>query len=115
MAHGEENDIRGETVTRYVPCRVEPGMFRGEYLVYLEAGTRQNPEEAVRVQLLVDSEGVAGLRGTPARHRPAEAFLQVEVADSTGDYAVVVLPQPAQPVGETVLVAWSRLREEVAA
>ena len=38
----------------YIPCRIEPGMFREEFLVYLDAANPHDPEEAVKAQLLVD-------------------------------------------------------------
>ena len=35
----------------YIPCRIEPGMFREEFLVYLDARDPHNPNEQFRAQL----------------------------------------------------------------
>src|SRR5437899_104152 len=84
---------------RYVPCRVEPGMFRGEWLVHVDAVNPQDPENKIRVQLLVDESEVADLQGTPRRHQPATGWLRVSLASKAKGLAQVVLPQPAIPVG----------------
>ena len=52
---------------RLIPCRVEPGMFRDEFLVYLDLVDPQNPNQTMRVQLLVDQREVTNIRGTPKR------------------------------------------------
>src|SRR2546422_10256456 len=88
-----------ESSRRYVPCRVEPGMFRDEWLVYVEAVNPQDPENKIRVQLLVDQREVAELQGTPRRHAPAAGWLRVSLASRARGLAQVVLPQPAIPVG----------------
>ncbi len=36
---------------RLIPCRVEPGMFRDEYLAVLEGLNPNNPEETIRATL----------------------------------------------------------------
>lgn len=96
---------------RYVPCRVEPGMFRGEYLVVFEAIDVQNPEKKVTVQLLADENEVSIRSGTPERGRPVEGLLRVEVLETIKGLALLVLPQPAQPVGERVYVDEDYLQE----
>src|SRR5437764_11719359 len=70
------------TSPRYIPCQVEPGMFKGEYLAYIEVGTQVNPETKVKAQLLVDHQEVKGLSGTPRRNAPVQGYLRVEVADT---------------------------------
>jgi hypothetical protein len=102
-----------ESTTRYLACRVEPGLFKEEWLVYLDVGTLHDPERTVRAQLLADKREVKEVVGPPARNSPAPAWLRVEQADVKGDFAIVVLPQPAEPVGATVVVKQERLRREI--
>jgi hypothetical protein len=95
----------------YVPCRVEPGMFRGEYLVTFEAGGLQRPDKKVPVQLLADEQEVVIRSGTPERGKPAEGLLRVEVLGRARGLALLVLPQPGQPVGERAYVNEDLLQE----
>jgi hypothetical protein len=115
MPSSSERGPGSQAAVRYIPCRVEPGMFRGEYLAHVEVGTLTDPEETVPAQLFVDQREVAGVRGTPARNNPVAAFLRVQLADRKGEHAVVVLPQPAEPVGATVTLDEGQLREEAPA
>ncbi len=91
--------------TCYIPCQIAPGMFREEYLVYLDAAAPHDPSEKARAQLLVDQREVSGITGTPQRHHPARAWLRVTLLGRRADWSEVVLPQPSQPFGERVLVA----------
>ena len=93
-----------ESALRYVPCQVQPGMFRGEWLVYVDAVDPQSPENRIRVQLLVDHGEVADIQGTPRRNQPAPAWLRVSLANKSQGLAQVVLPQPAIPVGESMFI-----------
>lgn len=95
------NGTRQETCL--VKCRVEPGMFKGEWLVLVDA---VNPETnaPIPVQLFVDERELSRIRGTPKVNQPAEAWLRVSRIRAKGGVVQVVLPQPATPVGETVLV-----------
>jgi hypothetical protein len=79
-------------------------MFRGEWLVFVKALDPENPSTEVKVQLLVDQREVVNVRGTPRRHDPADGWLRVTVAGHEGEFARLVLPQPAQPLGENILV-----------
>ena len=96
--NGKGNGRRRKTPTEvYVPCNVEPGMFRGEYLVTFEAVDSQDPNKKVRVRLLADESDVVIRSGTPDRGSPAEGLLRVEILKRANGLAFVVLPQPAQP------------------
>jgi hypothetical protein len=95
----------------YVPCRVEPGMFREELLAYLEAANPRDPNQILNVQLLVDQRDVAEVRGTPKRHTPVAGWLRATLVGYVGEWAEVVLPQPSQPLGERVLVAGDSVKE----
>jgi hypothetical protein len=98
MSKGKENQE-----TCLVKCRVEPGVFRTEWLAFLDA---INPETnaLVPVQLFVDEREVAKIRGTPKRNQPAEAWLRASRIRARGGMVQIVLPQPATPLGETVFV-----------
>jgi len=97
--------------TRYVPCQVEPGMFREEWLVFLTVMDPVNPNRKIRVQALVDVREVMNLQGSPRRNRPAEGWLRVALAGKEKGFARVVLPQPASPLGEDVLVEDNLVKE----
>jgi len=101
---------------RYIPCEVEPGMFKEEYLVHLSARDPQDPERTFTVKLLVDKRDVAGIKGTPRRGAPKPAYLRVEIIKKKKGLALIVLPQPAVPDTEGILVdeADVRKKEEVA-
>jgi hypothetical protein len=87
-------------------------MFRGEFLVYVNGMDPRKPDERIRVQLLVDQREVA-LSGEPQRHRPVSGWLRVTLASAWNGVGEIILPQPAQPVGESMLVDVSDLREDV--
>ena len=88
----------------FIPCRVEPGMFKEEYLVYLEAFDPRSPGKPVRAQLLVDKREISTIQGTPKRNSPTPARLRVTRLKREGDWDVLILPQPCQPLGETILM-----------
>ncbi|HVS40373.1 MAG TPA: hypothetical protein VMS17_32750 [Gemmataceae bacterium] len=96
----------------YIPCRIEPGMFREEFLVYLDAIDPSDPNKKVKAQLFVDQREVAGVSGAPKRHNPAPAWLRVTLVAEQGEWAEVVLPQPSQPLGERILIASESVREK---
>jgi hypothetical protein len=79
-------------------------MFSGELLVFLKALDPEQPERVIDVQMLVDQSEVERVVGEPRRKRPADAWVRVTLAKEHGGLALVVLPQPAQPVGESMLV-----------
>src|SRR5262249_16816978 len=87
----------------FVKCRLEPGMFRGEWLVFLDAVDPENQQE-LKVQLFVDEREVKKIQGAPKRNKPASGWLRVSLVKSKNEIAQIVLPQPATPVGETVFV-----------
>jgi hypothetical protein len=103
--------IRKASGIGYVRCSVEPGMFRGEYLVTFQIENLKKEGEKIRVQLLVDEHEIIHLSGTPERGDPAEGLLRVEVVRRDKGYALLVLPQPAQPVGERVYVEEDMVEE----
>ncbi len=110
---GRRAPVAGRTPSvGYVACRVQPGMFRGEYLVSFEALDPQKPGEKVTVQLLADERDVTIRSGTPTRHNPAEGVLRVEVVERKPGFALLVLPQPAQPVGERAYIEDDLLEPE---
>jgi hypothetical protein len=82
MAKDQEGSMANGSSLRYIPCRVEPGMFRGEYLAFVDVGTVEDPSHTVRAQLLVDQREVAGLQGLPQRNSPVAGYLRVEVVDT---------------------------------
>jgi hypothetical protein len=98
---------------RYVPCRVEPGMFRGEFLVYLDALDPSNPEKKVQAQLFADERDVVGIEGMPERNQPVPAWLTVSLVRTFHGFAQIVLPQPAQPLGENLLIEEDKIKSEV--
>jgi hypothetical protein len=91
-------------------------MFRGEYLVQFDAVDLRNPKKKVSVRLLADeNEVVIPSDKVPKRDDPAEGLLRVEVLGKEGGFALVVLPQPAQPVGERAYVDEELVQEEIGA
>lgn len=111
--NGKKKDRKAPAAS-YVPCQVEPGMFRGEYLVSFQAMDLPNSESKVTVRLLVDENEVTSISGLPKRNMPAEGMLRVEVLARGKGLALLVLPQPSQPLGERVYVEEAVLREGVA-
>jgi len=105
------NGAVAKETARYVPCRVEPGMFRGEYLVSMEALDSQYPDRKIPIQLWADEQEVRIQSGSPERGHPAEGLLRVEVMGRRKGQALIVLPQPAQPVGERAYVDEQLLQE----
>jgi hypothetical protein len=86
-----------------VKCRLEPGMFKGEWLVFVDAVDPES-DRPVQVQLFADEREVAGIQGTPRRNQPVSGWLRVSLVRAKNGLAQIVLPQPATPVGETVFV-----------
>jgi hypothetical protein len=99
-----------ESSIRYLPCQVSPGMFRGEFLVYLNGYSLENPDQKIKVQMLVDEKDVPVVNGMPKRNQPASGFVKVTLLKQADKTAFVILPQPAQPVGESLLVDASDLK-----
>lgn len=89
--------------TCLVKCRLEPGMFKGEWLILLDATDPENQRD-FSVQLFVDEREVARIQGTPKRNHPVSGWLRVSLVKARNELAQVVLPQPATPVGETIFV-----------
>ena len=96
--------------SRYIPCQAEPGMFDGEFLVFVNAVDPRSPSQTISVQLLVDRE-VVEFKGQPARGCAVDGRLRVSVLDNQGGFAFVALPQPAIPVGERMIVRADELSE----
>ena len=85
-----------------VRCKVEPGMFRGEWLVSLRAIDPNSGNQKIDVQLFADERDVTGLAGTPKRNQPVAGLLRVSMAGRRGDFTPIILPQPSQPIGPNV-------------
>jgi hypothetical protein len=88
-------------------------MFRGELLVRLEGMDPKNPGQRIPVQLFVDRSEVAELQGEPRRNNPAGGWLRVTLVFEQGTIGQVILPQPGQPVGESLLVSMEEFREDL--
>ena len=86
-------------------------MFRDEYLAMIDALNPEHPDRPVRVEVLVDGSEVKEIQGDPRRHRPVAALLRVSLMYVLAGKALVVLPQPAIPVGERVFVDASQMLE----
>jgi len=97
----------------YLRCRAEPGMFRGELLVHIEGMDPRKPAEKIPIQLFVDRSEVAELNSEPRRNSPVGGWLRVTLVFKRGEIGEVILPQPAQPVGESMLVDMKDFREDV--
>jgi hypothetical protein len=113
----KSNGSRGKgkangSLIRYLPARVEPGMFRGEFLAHLEGYKLDHPDKRIPVQMLVDQNEVVGLTREPKRNQPESAWVRVTSAGEDGGLTRVILPQPAQPVGESMLVDSKELKEK---
>jgi hypothetical protein len=89
---------------RYIPCQAEPGIFRNEFLCFLDALDPEHPDRTILVQVLVDSSEIKELQGKPERGRPVSALLRVGYAGSRRGLAHIILPQPAVPVGDSMIV-----------
>jgi len=92
-------------VKALVECEVLPGMFPGEYLAIFEA---QDPGDAdaqkrITVRVLVDKENIE-VDGVPQRGKPVKGRLKVHIVAKHQGYVSAVLPQPGEPVGESVVV-----------
>jgi len=99
-----------KSTTSFVPCQVEPGMFRDEYLVYLDVVQPDNRVKKIRAQLLVDQREIKDISGQPERDHPASAWLRVSLIGREKGFAQLVLPQPANPIGESVLMEESAVK-----
>jgi hypothetical protein len=96
----------------FIPCLVEPGMFKGEWLVHVIAADPKDRGKTFPVKLFADERDVTGIQGSPKRGRPANARLRVAVANRGGGLAEIVFPQPAQPVGDSAFFDERLLEQE---
>jgi hypothetical protein len=87
-------------------------MFRGEYLARLKGYKFEQPDKLIDIQMFVDQKEVVGLKRDPKRNQPESAWVRVTVAGEEKGLQRVILPQPAQPVGEGMLVDATELREK---
>jgi len=95
---------RWESDLRFIPCQVQPGMFREEWLVFVQAINPDDPTQTVRVQLFADAREVSGVEGEPKHKQPVPAWLRVSLVRKKNGFAHVILPQPSTPIGEDILV-----------
>jgi hypothetical protein len=87
----------------YVECQVLPGMFPGEYLAIFEAIDPSDSAKRITVRVLVDKENLE-VDGMPERGKPVRGRLKVYIVAKRNGYVSAVLPQPGQPVGESIVV-----------
>lgn len=102
--------MEAEPSTSYLYCDVVPGMFKGELLVSFDGYHPKEPEKLITVQMLVDQQEVEKLDRIPQRDRPAKGWVRVTPSRERRGLMEIVLPQPAQPVGEIMLVEPGQLR-----
>lgn len=96
MAKSRQLTTKGsDSIVRYLPCQAEPGMFRGELLVYANGFDPEKPDKSIRIQMLVDENEVEGIRGVPKRNQPAAGWLRVTLAGKINGLCKIILPQPA--------------------
>ena len=74
--------------TCLVKCRLEPGMFKGEWLVFLDAINPENQQE-LKVQLFADQREVTRIQGTPKKNQPAWGWLGVSLVKAKNGLAQV--------------------------
>ncbi len=106
------NRSSGKSAIRYLSCQVTPGMFRGEFLVFLKGYRLEDPENQIQIQMLVDEKEVKVTKGEPKRNQPAEGWVKVTLASEKDGMSRIILPQAAQPVGEGMLVRAADLKME---
>jgi hypothetical protein len=94
-----------------IPCRVIPGMFPGEWLVFIDAADPKNPGQTFEVQMFADGQDVSDLEGTPTPEQPVNAWVRVDRTKIENGLALILLPQFAQPVGTYLLIDNSKVRE----
>lgn len=106
MPKQEQRQKESYPYLRYVVCQVEPGIFEDEYRVSLQGVDPSDPGGFIDVEVLVDREEVAHVRGEPARGAPADGWLRVAVSsvEAAPGFVAIVLPQPAIPVGSAMVV-----------
>jgi hypothetical protein len=105
----KKGDRKKETLRCYIQCKVQPGMFKDEFLAVFEGADPSAGGQVIKVQLFVDSALVQELKGRPERGREVDGMLLVEVIKRTHEWALIALPQPAIPVGPTAVVRDSNL------
>jgi hypothetical protein len=54
--------------------------------------------------MFVDEKEVKVANGEPRRDHPAQGWVKVTLALKQNELSRIILPQPAQPVGESMLV-----------
>ena len=109
---GQGRERSKESGLWFIPCSVQPGMFKGEWLVYVFAADPTDPKKTFPVKLFADERDVTCIQGSPERDKPAKALLRVDVANRAGGLAEVIFPQPAQPVGESAFFDENLLKQE---
>ncbi len=101
-------------VRALIPCRVEPGMFPNEWLVFIDAADPKNPGQTFEVQMFAADREVPRLEGTPTRGHPVNGWVRVSRAKIENGLALILLPQFAQPVGTYLLIDKDKVLEEEA-
>jgi hypothetical protein len=88
----------------FAKCKIQPGLFRGEWLVSLEAMDPNADGQKLRVRLFADEREVTNIAGIPNRNQPASGLLRVSMVKRRGEFTAVVLPQPSQPIGPNIIM-----------
>jgi hypothetical protein len=79
-------------------------MFDDELLATFEAVDPAAANQTVTIQVLVDAKLISSMQGQPQRGHPVRGLLRVEVVRPLDQWAIVALPQPGIPVGDTAIV-----------
>ena len=110
--NGRKAAERGAWSFHYIPCQIEPGMFHGEWLVFVKS-TDAAQGRTIITKLLADERDVKYSGPAPKRGKPVSGWLRVSWLGKEGAYAKVVLPQPANPSGESILIDQESVKQEV--
>ena len=88
----------------FAKCTVEPGLFRTEWLVYLNAIDPNEQNRKIKIQLFAGHPSVKDIAGTPRRREPVPALLRVSLLKRFDEVSHVILPQDSQPIGPKVFM-----------
>ena len=88
----------------YLRCSVQPGMFNDELYIIFQGLDPDSPDQTIDIQVLVDNKLVKDLGGMPEQGQPVDGLLLVELVRTSEATAIIALPQPAVPIGDTAIV-----------
>jgi hypothetical protein len=98
-----------------VPCRVEPGIFRDEWIVLIDAADPKDPGRTIPTEMFADKRLVVGVEDTPARRQPVKGWLRATQMGTEDGLALILLPQYAFPGGTYLMIDKSLVKPEGAA